>query len=653
MAHGYGREIWAAKKAFPSCYVPPLVLLAAAAVFQDGFYGDVASSVAILLVPAALWMVFGMWRRPSHEGRFPLAFVGGGIALMAIAAIAGGATYSKLAGLASWSVLPVGLLVGLMVSEAESVLLTRGIAWIGVGCAVATLLVYMGALPLDGFVNAARVQSFFQYANAAGIWFAAVALLAVASGDRALATTAPLMTACLLLTQSGGAILASVLGWILFSVLAWRLDKEELALGLWVALACAIVMVACALFVLPIALLPASLACTAALYWILGTNLGEVARKMPKALFLAVSIVAIVIIVLAIVLFPERVNRAAQTFIERFIQMGDGARVLAGDPLLGLGPDQWQFVYLREQSAQYTANVIHNGYLQAVLDGGILSGAFVTAGLVLAWVRSLLSLLGSSLHPIGGAAGEMAVNATSTGEEASVGDENGVQLSNARLAALCASFLLLVHAFLDIDFRFASILLLLGLLLGVTCRAGEKESPSRDERGLHVSIASSVLMAVVAAAALFATVSSGMLAASLVTGDGGALDAFSADMLASNDPELRVEFLEGCNTAGRQSEAIDFAGQAGLPSTGEQALALAKNLYGAGDGTQAESVLLDELRHEPYNYQLFERVAELLREHDASESAVSAFNDQARQSNELLKKGTAVLLRTGHEIEAF
>lgn len=80
---------------------------------------------------------------------------------------------------------------------------------------------------------------------------------------------------------------------------------------------------------------------------------------------------------------------------------------------------------------------------------------------------------------------------------------------------------------------------------------------------------------------------------------------------------------------------------------------MAKNLYGAGDGTQAESVLLDELRHEPYNYQHFERVAELLREHDASESAVSAFNDQARQSNELLKKGTAVLLRIGHEIEAF
>lgn len=652
MAHGYGKTAPATKRAFSSCYVPALVLLAVATVSQGGFYGDVASSVAILLVPAALWMVFGMWRRPPLGGLLPLVLVGASVVLMAVSAIAGGATYSKLAGLASWAVLPMGLLVGLMVSEAEVVPLARGIAWVGAGCAAVTLLVYMGALPLDGFVNAARVQSFFQYANAAGIWFAAVAFLAVASGDRTLAAASPLMIACLLLTQSGGAILAAVLGWILFSVLAWRLDKADLALGLWAMLACAVVMAACALFVSPIALLPASLACMAALYWLFGTNLGETARKLPKVLFLAVPIVAVVLIVLAIALFPERVNRASQTFIERFIQMGDGVRVLAGSPLLGLGPDQWQFVYLRDQSAQYTANVIHNGYLQAALDGGFVSGVLVVAGLALAWVRSLPPLLGRLSRLSGDAADEAPANKNSTGEGALANDEGSVRLTNVRLATLCASFSLLIHAFLDIDFRFASILLLLGLLLGAGCRAGEKALPAEDELGLKASLTVSVFMVVVAVASLFATVSSGLLAASLSTGDGEGLDAFSADALAANDPALQAAFLEDCSAAGRYEEAIDFSSRAGLPSTGEQALALAKNLYGAGDAARAESVLFDELGREPYNYQLFEQVAGLLTEHGASEEITSRFNERARQSNELLKAGAAVLLRNSHGIEA-
>lgn len=633
----------AAKRAFPSCYVPALVLLAAATVFQGGFYGEVAAPVSILLVPAALWMAFGMWRRPSPAGLLPLVLVGASVVFMAASAIAGGATYSKLAGLASWAVLPMGLLVGLLVSEAEVVPLVRGIAWVGAGCMAVTLLAYMGALPLDGFVNAARVQSFFQYANAAGIWFAAVALLAVASGDRALAATSPLMIACLLLTQSGGAILVSVLGWILFSVLAWRLDRTELALGLLSTLACAVVMAACALFVSPIALLPASVVCMAALYVLFGTDMSEAARKMLGALFLAVPIVAAVLLVLAMTLFPERVSRASQTFIERFIQMGDGARILVGSPLLGLGPDQWQFVYLREQGAQYTANVIHNGYLQATLDGGLVVGVLVVVGLVFAWLRALRSVV---------------TKGDGVGVPDSAGVMQDVAFEDVRLAALCGSFMLLVHAFLDIDFRFASILLLLGLLLGV-CLRGEagKTAKGAEDPSLRISVGVATLMAIISVLSLFGTIVGGSLTASLAGGDSEMLGAFPSDALAVNDPGLQAAYLEGCYVSGSYDKAIDFANSHGapsethaeddgvLPATGEQALALAQSYFGAGNSASAEGVLLRELALEPYNYQLFEQVAQLLREHDASEGALRAFNAQADKSNALLHTGTASLLR--------
>lgn len=627
----------AAMKAHPTCYVPALALLAAVTVLQGGYYSEPAAVVAMLLVLAVMWMVFGMWRRPAKTGLLPLGLLLLTVLLMLLSTIVGGVSYSKLSGLASWSVLPIGLLVGLMVSDAEKVALFRGIAWLGVGCAAVTLFAYVGVLPLEGFVNAARVQSFFQYANTAGIWFAAVALLALASEDRALVAASPLMIVCLFLTQSGGAILAAVIGWVLFSMFAVRADEVKLVLRLGTAIVGSAISFAFALLLSPVAALPILAACVIALYWLASTweDKRSYAKVPPAWLVAIIPAVAIALVALAASVVPERIARATQTFVERFIQMADGLRALAGSPVLGLGPDQWQYVYFREQSAQYTANVIHNGYLQAALDGGLIAGALLVAGLVIAWTRSLKYVTGSFHTHL---------------EDSERGDRGFRELTNMQISALCASLALLVHAFLDIDLRFASVLLLLGLLQGACCRE-PKVTGAHETIGLRLVACASVVTGLVAVVSLFASLSSSSIAASLVAGDANALTGFKSDALAADDHSLQVAFLVGSANVGRYDDAVAFSQEKGLPSTGEQALALADNYFGAGATARAESVLLEELGREPYNYQLFERAAQLLREHKASSDAIARFNELADNSNGLLRMGMAALLRNSHSVE--
>lgn len=68
------------------------------------------------------------------------------------------------------------------------------------------ILAFCGVVPLTGAVSARRLQFTFQYANAAGSWFAAAALLAQDREEaRARRMTLPCVTA-LLLTRSMGAL---------------------------------------------------------------------------------------------------------------------------------------------------------------------------------------------------------------------------------------------------------------------------------------------------------------------------------------------------------------------------------------------------------------------------------------------------------------
>ncbi len=90
----------------------------------------------------------------------------------------------------------------------------------------------------------------------------------------------------------------------------------------------------------------------------------------------------------------------------RFAYMQDALPLLRKKPLLGAGPASWRILQYSMQTSAYSATHIHNGFLEFAAENGIpfalLSIAILSTGLILAWKRkmyfpfSVLALL--SLH---------------------------------------------------------------------------------------------------------------------------------------------------------------------------------------------------------------------------------------------------------------
>lgn len=186
------------------------------------------------------------------------------------------------------------------------------------------------------YVYSGRLMFPFQYANTSGLWFCIVAILCWASKNWKLRLTAILPVACCILTKSAGAVgilfiisLIYFIGWL-------KLEKHE--------------------------------------------------RKFDIIAIIFYSAILVFVAVFGLI-NSGRVFEASQTFIERIIQMYDGVALWLTSPILGIGPDQWQFIYPYVQSAQYTASKIHNSYLQIMLDGGIIALLLFIAFLVYSLFR--------------------------------------------------------------------------------------------------------------------------------------------------------------------------------------------------------------------------------------------------------------------------
>lgn len=75
------------------------------------------------------------------------------------------------------------------------------------------------------------------------------------------------------------------------------------------------------------------------------------------------------------------------TLVERFITFQDALRILFKETFgMGLGVGNWQYMQFVYQSAPYQVRYIHNAYLQAGMDGGLLAlllfGGIILYGLV-------------------------------------------------------------------------------------------------------------------------------------------------------------------------------------------------------------------------------------------------------------------------------
>lgn len=608
-----------------------LSVLGALLMLQGGYAPLVSSAGALALCVTGLNLLAGVRRGPGLS--MPLACM---VALLVplallLAAVAHGISYERLEPMGRWALFVAAVVLSATMAPQLGRRLLSGLSWGGVATSALGLVMVDSSFELLGWSNAGRLQFFFQYANAAGIWFSSVAALCWFSASPALRGLVFIPVSCLLLTQSGGSLALFAPALVVMVVMGLRLRGPDAALSL--VLQCcgsAAVFFACRLHVLlGLGVVIALGVASRALDGGLAARMTNSSGRRP---LVAAALLLLVVLgggVLYALFASGRLAQATQTLVERLIQVCDGFTLLAQNPLLGIGPGEWRYAYRAVQSAQYTANAIHCGYLQLALDAGVAS-VLALVGLALLSLRGL------------GAATALARDVRDGGTE--------VERRWCAYGPLVAASLLLAHALIDIDFQFGLILSLLGLLLG----EGLRRTSTPRASAVPTSIICLGCVVLIAAGSLCASLArSSTLLALRGAEESQDVARLMSDSLASRDEGCRTEALAAWYGLGDPRAALDFAERQGLPDDGTQTLLLAQCRYLLGDGEAAERVLLEALEDEPYFVELFEMTSSLFATHGASADAVARYNEIAEEANSLRELGAASWLHNQEEIPVY
>ena len=160
----------------------------------------------------------------------------------------------------------------------------------------------------------------------------------------------------------------------------------------------------------------------------------------------------------------ENINFSNKSTWERFVYMQTALRMIAKDPVFGIGGGGWEYQYQEVQPYLYYAKQVHCYPLQIWLEFGIV-------GIVsyLAIVTLILILLGKEYR-------------RKMQQEDIETERNSVMY----LSILMALLVLFAHSIFDFEMSFVSILLLVFVLLGVASTWGchlqeEKEKVQKEE----------------------------------------------------------------------------------------------------------------------------------------------------------------------------
>lgn len=445
----------------------------------------------------------------------------------------------------------------------------------------AALLAFAGVLPLSGAVVSRRLQFTFQYANAAGIWFACMALLAQDGEKRTACRWFLSQAAALLLTRSVGALGLYALA----QGVRLILRRQE---GIWretvLRHALAGVFAAALYFVKGWWAVP-----LIALLYLAGWRqerwLAWAVRFHLQWAALAVGAAGIFAV------FWGR-NPAIGTLAERLAQMLDGLKIIAAHPLLGVGAGNWEILYPYVQSVQYVSSVVHSGIIQTGVDAGVPAMALCILFFILAW-RSHRRSLSQSL-----AAGVLAL-----------------------------------HSLLDFTLQFFPIA---ALLLAVLF-AGEPKTPPHAPRAAAnvLRMGAGVLAGALCVWLLWSEGTYKRLVYTAQAGDFAAVAqgyeaqrALFGGSRAARALGVQAGYaLEDWDTVLALTEDVDrlAAGELLLRA---QALEKSDRLE------DACALLLDELARQPCRPALYERAGELLLEWEAEDGDIEAFNRLAKQANQ-------------------
>jgi hypothetical protein len=283
-------------------------------VWQGGFSDMAWCAVGAVF---AVCVFFSAKRLPPLGLFVPLAAL---VLLYAVSFVLHGAHFESAAQTVKPAVALLAFLTlyNVKLSDIHSLISVAGIIGAALGIAA-----FFGIVDFPGASFNGRLQGTFQYANAAGMFFAICAFLTrtgIKSQKRHLAF---LFEFALLLTQSVGAVATYILGHMLLAFIEKRRKRLSLLFGI--------------------------------------SATGGVA-----------------------LLYMRGAGTVAASYLDRLLQISDGASVILHNPL-GLGPGLWAVRLLELQSAFYTATKMHSYPMELGVDAGFAAIA-IFAFLIAVWI---------------------------------------------------------------------------------------------------------------------------------------------------------------------------------------------------------------------------------------------------------------------------
>lgn len=547
--------------------VAPAALLAMLLALQGGYYPAAMGIASIAL--AALSCARAIRDRARKPHAPLIASAAFAICLLAWCAarpfLDGIASYETIAAMARPALTIATATYWLQLSQAEKHSAIQLIAYEGVLFSVVALLMFARVLPYPGAVVNGRLQFTFQYANTAGAYFAVISCLTWSlARTRAAKALAAAPIICTLLTQSMGTFAATALvagAWAVKKLKTSRMKRDN----------------------------------------------ASRAKSTTNRIAIAALGVAALVVFAVYIGASDRLDSALQTGAERLIQTIDGTRALASEPLIGIGPQQWRVLHPLLQSAQYTANVIHNSYLGFALSYGLIGIALAALCMLTIW------------------------KGTTRTEEDQIPGTHG------------AAALLLLHAVVDFDLAFGSIIMLLVLALlsnrelASTARTASS-TPDQHARARFLLPAALViiLLACGASALAFDVRENQILTDIQALGPHAASQQIAKDPLARRDQTVRTRLYQCCTRQDECEAALKLQRSAPITVSTPGLMAFARCLYMVDRAEDAELMLLDTLQAQPYNVAAYTQAADLFERYDADEQTRQRYETlRARSMNHL------------------
>ena len=549
-------------------FFPTVILLASACLSGAGILNARRRPGRCVLILAALAAVYLVCSAANGYSAPSLAQACLPAACAACLYLCGGLSKKQHEQLLDWLIIASGVLAGV------------------------SILAFCGVIHMDGAVTDRRLQTTFQYANAAGAWFAAVSLLAQDRQERRVRAWLLPNLAAMLLTRSVGAVGL----YAVFQLVRLILRRTERALWQTAVLTHALAgAFAAGLFLLPGWPSLPVLALLYAAGWGLDRALPVMRRLRLHWVCVALGAGAVILAARSV-----RLANASGTFIERLIQIRDGSSVILHHPLIGIGAGRWAELYPYIQTAQYTSTVVHSSLIQLGVDAGVPAMAL--------GVFFCVSALRTRGRP--------------------------------RPWTLAAVYLL-AHSLLDFTLQFFPICALLLLLLS---ESQEQADAKPQKKGAKRPPMQKLRVGAAAMFACMLVISSALLYVEQVSKQYvRATQSASWDVILTRYPREKNIFGHSTTILGAvaraQSATGDYAGvirtTGDAPMTETSLLLLrARALYAEEGMHSACRFMLSELERQLYRKVLFEQVAQQIIEWDADAQYFEEYNRIADRANE-------------------